>query len=68
MKRLICLLVSLGSLMILLTGCKGTCKYPGCNDEAEKNGYCMTHYFVNEGQKAAGAIQGAAEAIKGFVK
>lgn len=56
MKRIICIMLVIGSLMMSLTSCKSTCKYPGCNDEAVQGGYCYTHYLIHEGEKAAGAL------------
>lgn len=50
MKKLVALITA--SLLVLsMASCSSTCKESGCDDKAEKNGYCATHYALHELEK-----------------
>ena len=34
-----------------MAGCSSKCKESGCDDKAEKNGYCQTHWALHELEK-----------------
>ena len=53
MKKLAALIAA-GLLILSMAGCSSKCKWEGCNDKAEKDGYCATHYAMHELEKLFG--------------